>query len=218
MKDYGTALRQFNSVASGEVPAEPDVRLEAMLRSAALFHKGKDRQSAATYYEAISKGTQDPTIRTFAEMQVAGLTLEMAWNGKATFADARRKCDALLNLDQDAPKAVRATAAIMALETLAYEKNFDAIIQRESATMKLTDGTAEAPLAYYWLAKAHLETSDPQGAADILETVIDADFQTNKRFGGIDVNVQSRQLAAKAYRMLGQTAKAEAILKGRSSK
>src|SRR5690606_32518710 len=144
-----------------------DVRAEAVLRTAALFHRGKDLDSAKACYEVVLQSFKDSTIRSFAQVHLAGLTLEQAWNSKATFEEARLQCDKVLAQYPDAPSAIRATAALMALVTLCYAGKDDEVLSREETVLRESNGTAEAPLVNYWIAKAYMETGDYEKAASL---------------------------------------------------
>lgn len=211
-QDYAGALRLFHSVAAGEIPASADVRAEAMLRTAALFHRGKDLPAADKCYEAILAISTDPELRAFADVHRAGIKLEMAWNGKATFEQARVMCDEILKTHRTAPKAIRATAALMALETLAYEQKYPEMIKREPRAMAEMAETVEASLGMYWIAKARFETGDFKRASEILETLINTPPTTEKRFKNVDLSPQARRLASKVYEKLGDTAKAQKVM------
>jgi TolA-binding protein len=209
------ALSCFYSVAAAKVKASEEVRVEAILRTAALYHRGHDLDAAMQAYDVIAQGATSAEARAFAEMQQAGLWLEKAWNQKASFGQARAKCDQVLERYPQANKAIRATAAVMALETLAYERDFPGMLKREKAFLDEFAQTEESTLAFYWLAKARLETGDAQGAAGILESLMAARFDTAKRFKYVEVNSQARRLAARAYEKLGDKAKAQALLEAR---
>lgn len=209
---HGDALQKFYSVAAGNIPASEDVRVEAILRTAALYHRGRDLDAAMQAYDVIAKGASSREARAFAEMQQAALTLEKAWNSKATFSQARKKCDDVVKHYPGANKSIRATAALMALETLAYEGQHEEILKREKDFLNEFENTEEATLGFYWLAKARYETGDAEGAAGILDTFISAKMTSSKRFKDVEVLSQARRLAAKANEKLGNREKAKALL------
>jgi TolA-binding protein len=209
----GETLQQFLTVAKGDVAATDEVRCEAMLRCAALYHRGKDLKTAEAAYRHIEQFADgDPEVQAFAKMQRAGIAMEKAWNGKATFAQARQACDELLAQHPEVNKQTRATAALMAMETLCYEKTFAPVLERGSAFLAEFNDTPEAPLAYYWIAKARMETGDNAGAAQLLDAVIEADFDTKSRFKHADIAPAARRLATKVHEKLGNPEKAQAIL------
>lgn len=215
MQRDGEALQRFYSVAAGKITATEPVRVEAILRTAALYHRGHDLDAAMQAYGVIVEGASSSEARAFAEMQQAGLLLEKAWSSKATFAGARAKCDEVLTRYRNANKAIRATAALMAFETLAYEGKYEEVLKREQAFLDEFANTEEATLAFYWLAKARYETGDAKGAAAILDSLVTAELPSEKRFKHVEVNSQARRLAARAYEKLGDKAKAKAMLGGK---
>lgn len=181
------ALGTFRAVASGTFPATSEVRMEAMLRSAALFHRGKDLDMAMQAYEAIARIADNDEIKALAEMQCAGLDMELAWNGKSTFKSARARCEQLLEKYPNAHSSTRATAALMGLETHAYEKDYDKLLEKSDAFLAEFSDMPEARLGYYWIIKAQLETGDPDGAATAAEAMLSEDLETKERFKNIDV-------------------------------
>ncbi len=209
----GEILKQFLRIAKGEIAASTENRVDAMLRCAALYHRGKDLDTAEAAYKAIEDAAAgDEEVRAFALMQRAGIVLEKAWNKKATFADARALCDRVLSEHPAVNKQIRATAALMAVETLNYEKAPAAMLERLDAfTGELSD-TPEAPLAFYWFAKANEDIGDHAAAAHLAEGIVEAQFNTQERFGRADLNEAAKRLGARAYERLGQPAKAKALL------
>lgn len=194
-------LKQFLQVARGHLPATDEVRCEAMLRCAALYHRGKDLDTAEAAYRQIERfASGDPEVQAFAGMQTAGILLEKSWNGKATFAQAREACDDVLARFPDANRQVRATAALMAMETLCYEKDFKPVLKRGDKYIREFNATPEAPLAYYWIAKARLEVGDAAGAVRLLDAVVDANFDMSDRFQRTDFAAAVRRLATEAHK------------------
>jgi len=202
-QEYAKALRTFHSVASTTAPCSAEVRGEAILRTAALFHRGKDHDWADQCYELAEQAISAPEAKAFAAMQRTAIALEKAWNGKGTFTQARSKGEAMLSTYASAPKSIRSTTALMVVETFCYEKNFVGAVNKEASILTEVSGTREAPLAYYWLAKARFETGDTTGALAILNPLIDANLPSEDRFQLVRITPQARKLAAKAYARLG---------------
>lgn len=198
-------LNRFERIACGKIPASPDVRLTAMQRCAALYHRGKDLDAAQAAYEAIHEAAPDATGRASAEVEVAGITLEKARNGKAAFAQARQLCDDVLKQFPEASKKTRATAALMRMETHAYENNYHEVLKLEKGFQDEFAQTDEAILARYWVAKAHFETGDAAGAKRMADSILDSGVQSEKRFRGVDVMFASRELGKKAEKALQET-------------
>lgn len=200
---YAEALRTFHGLASGNLPSAPEVRVEAMLRTAALFHRGKDGDKADQCYAAIEQVIAHPDAKAFAAMQRTGLALERAWSGKGTLQQARKLGETMLMNFPGAPKSVRATASLMVIETMCYQKEFQAVVNMEPSVMDEVRGTREACLAYYWLAKARFETGDTTGSLAILAPLISANLPSEERFQLVRVTPQAQKLAARAYERLG---------------
>lgn len=196
-KPDAEVLGHFRKVASGQVTCTPQVRLNAMVRCAALYHKGRDLDTAQAAYQAVFDTAADMQTRANAKMQLAAITLEKARSKKATYAQARQLCDEMLKEFPDADKAVRATAGLMVVETLAYEKEFAKVLERESAYLEEFKGTREAQLAYYWFALAHFETGDTASAKAILSGLLEADFPTHERFKMVNVTASAKALMAR---------------------
>lgn len=193
-KPDGEVLNRFRKVANGQVASTPQVRLEAMLRCAALYHKAKDLETAEAAYLAIANATNDAEVKAFAQMQVAAITLEKACNGKASFAQARQLCDEVVARFPEVNKHTRATAALMAVETYAREKNYPQVLAREASYMQQYSQSEEAQLAYYWFALAHLETGDAASAKAIVQALLEAKFPTQERFKLVDVTTSAQRL------------------------
>ena len=205
-------LQRFKLVAAGEVPSEPDVRVDAMLRCAALYHKGRDIDTAEEVYKAIEKITPDPEVKAFAQMHRAGILMEKAWNDKGTFADCRNLCDDLLARYPKVNKQTRATAALMAMESLCYEDNYKGAVLRAGDFMEEFGDVKETPLGYYWIAKAYLETGNTELAVKILEDLIGADINIEDRFKYLNLTRSARKLASRAYTEIGDIDKANKVL------
>lgn len=187
-------LKRFEKVARGEVASRPEARLEAMMRCAALYHKGKDHASAETAYRSIAAVAQDPQVQAYAQMQLGAITLERAWNGEATFEQARGACDEVVSKYPEANVRTRATAALMALETFAYEKKPDQVLARMDSYLRDYGQTEEAQLAYYWFARAAFDTGDLPLARRLAETLVSAKFPTEDRFRLVDVTASANRL------------------------
>jgi TolA-binding protein len=181
------ALKVFKTVASGAVAAPEEVRVESMLRCAALFHRGKDLDRALRAYEQVATATANEEIQALAEMQCAGLHMEQAWNGKSTFAETRRRCEKVLKSYPNAAVETRATAELMALETYAYENNHRALLERADGFMARYKDVSEARLGWFWIARAMLETGDTEGAEQIADVMLSEDIGLEKRFRNINV-------------------------------
>ena len=209
--NQAAALQGFLSLSRGEVPASAEVRAEAMLRTAALYHRGRDLESADAAYAAVAGAIRDPETQAFAQMQRAGIALEKAWNGQGSFAGARAMCDDLLAKYPGAAKLTRATATLMALETLCYEGKYQEVVAREESAMRELSGTPEGDLGYYWIAKSRLETGDTAAAARLLDGLVAADLPTESRFKDVTIRSQARALAANAHEKLGNSARAQEL-------
>lgn len=193
-KPAAQTLKRFEKVAHGKVACTPQVRLDAMMRCAALYHRAKDLDLAEAAYLAISGASSDPEVKAYAQVQLAAITLEKAWNGKASFAQARQLGDDVVAKYPQVNKHTLATAALISVETLAYEKNYAKVMEREAAYIQQFSQSEELQLAYYWFALAHLETGDLASAKAIAQTLVSASFPTQERFKLVDVTTSARKL------------------------
>jgi hypothetical protein len=193
-KAEAETLQRFKKVAKAKVASTPQVRLEAMMRCAALYHRAKDLDTAQAAFLAVAQASSDPEMQAYAKMEAAAITLEKAWNSKATFAEARQQADKIVADFPQVNKHTRATAALVALETLAYEKNYAQVLAREEAFVKEFAQTEELQLGYYWFALAHLETGDLISAKAIVQALMSANFPTQERFNLVDVTVSAQRL------------------------
>jgi outer membrane protein assembly factor BamD (BamD/ComL family) len=205
-------LQRFLKVAKGSVPAEDEVRLEAMLRCAALYYKGKDFETADAAYLAIENATKDREAQAFAQMQRAGIFLEMAYNGKRPYAESRSLCDDLLKKFPNVNIQIRSTASLMALESLCREENYPEVINRSEVFFQEFLETPEAPIAHFWIAKAYFKTGNSQMSSKILEDILLSKYDIHKRFKYLEVNESAKRLASEVYKSLGDMEKARTVL------
>jgi TolA-binding protein len=205
-------LQRFLPVANGSIPAEDEVRLEAMLRCAALYYKGKDLETADAAYLAIENATKDPNAQAFAEMQRAGILLEMAYNGKRPYSDSRSLCDDLVKKFPNVNIQIRSTASLMALESLAREENYEEVINRSEVFFREFLETPEAPIAHFWIAKAYFKTGNSQMASKILEDILLYKYDIHKRFKYVEIDESAKRLASEVYKSLGDMEKSRNIL------
>lgn len=193
------ALSLFRAIVYGEVTSSNENRAEALLRLAALYHRGKDHEASEALYTKISQTSSDVNVKAYAEMQIAGLTLEQAWNGKKKFEEARSKCDTLLLAYPTAEKSIRATCALMSLETLCYEKKYGQAVERKETLLNEFIGAKEEPLIKYWIAKAKLEIGKTDEAITLLDSIASEDSRTSvtgERFKGLDLTAEIDLLKA----------------------
>jgi TolA-binding protein len=200
----GEALKLFRELATTVSGITPDVQAEAALRTAALYHRGKDLVTSDQWYAAIEQKISDPETQAFAAMQRCGISLELAWNGKRTFDSVRTQCKAVLISYPGAAKETRATAAVMMLETLCYQQRFQEAVSLEPIVLPDTAGSASGALASYWLAKAHFEIGEASKASQILQGIIAENKDSQARFDRIQVVPQAKLLAAKINEQLSQ--------------
>lgn len=202
-QDDSDILKKFLSVARGEIKADDNVRIEAMMRCAALYHKGKDLDTAEAAYKAIEDATKDIELQSFAQMQRAGILLEKAYNGKIPYYQARQICDDLLRRFPKADIQTRSTAALMAIESLSREGNYQEVLKRADRFINDFSETPEAPVGLYWIANAYLETGNPQKASDLLEEVINTKVNVNERFKIMELLENAKKKLDKANKMIG---------------
>jgi TolA-binding protein len=191
------ALKAFHRVAFECVDAAPVVRLEAATRAAALYHRGRDLETADHLYRLIEQAAGDEKTRAFAALQCVGLTLERAWNGKKTFADARTEADAVLANYPRADKSVRATAAVIAIETHMYEGDPQSALKREAAFIREFKGTDEEAIGCYWLGTAHVQVGNVDRGNKLLTAAaecLDKNPQIADRFSRVDVGQAIQRL------------------------
>jgi len=190
-------LKRFLKVARKEAPSREEVRLEAMLRCAALYYRMRDLDTAEAGYKVIEEATSDAEVQAFARMQRAGILLEKAYNGKLPFSKSREICDDLLTRFPTVNIQTRSTAALMAIESLCRDNKFEEAVSRSESYLREFQDTPESPIAHYWLARAFYETGDSQNALNLLQDIINTNYVTEQRFKYIDVTESANRLAAK---------------------
>lgn len=207
---YG-AFADFRAVATGGVTAEPEVKLEAILRLAALCHRGRDLGNAAYWYSVAEQSASDVNIVAFCEMQRIGIKMETAWNDRASFDDVKLMCEQVLAERAKADRSIRATVAVMLIETLMYQNKHDEVIKAQGRLVKELHGTTEGYLGYYWLAKAHMEKGNFHVAANLFDIIV-ADMPTvEQRFKDIHFLPKVAQVASEAYEKCGRSADAKTL-------
>ena len=197
-------LKRFLKIARGEVPAEKEVRLEAMLRCAALYYRMKDLDTSAAAYMAIENATRDSELRAFARMQRGAIMLEKAYNGKVPYSESRRLCDGVLKEFPDANKQTRSTSALMLIETLCHEEKYEEVVLRSDEFFDEFLNLEEAPIAHYWIAKAYHKTGNNGLALGLLNDIVAEDGKTEKRFKFLNVNRAARRLQSDIRKQSGK--------------
>jgi len=205
-------LKRFLKVARMEVPAEYDVRLEAMIRCAALYYRMRDLDTAEGAYKAIGDFCRDPETEAFAMMQRAGVLLEKALDKKVPYSASREICDDLLKRFPKAELHTRSTAALIAIESLCREEKYKEAVARSKSYFDKYQSTPEAPLAFYWLAKAYYETGNLKMAGELLENSILRGKQSQERFSKKDILEPAKRLASEVYEKMGNKKRAKSVL------
>jgi TolA-binding protein len=119
------ALSYFESVARGDIKAEPDHQLEAMNRCAKIYHSRKERIRSLQAYREIARFTDaDGTLAPEVHVAMAGLYMELAGCGKGSFDDCITECDRILVIE-GASDHCYSTASVMKGESLYLQKKYD---------------------------------------------------------------------------------------------
>jgi len=189
-------LKRFLLVARGDVPAEKEVRVEAMMRCAALYYRMRDLDTAEAAYQAIEAAAGNREVQAFAQMQRAAVLLEKAYNGKVPYSESRALCDHLLKNFPEVNVQTRSTAALMLLETLCREDKYEEVVLHADDFFREFLEVEEAPVAHYWIAKAYHKTGNSKLALDLLNDILREDYNTDKRFRFLNVDQAARRLAS----------------------
>jgi tetratricopeptide (TPR) repeat protein len=116
--DYTTASQHYWRVAAGEVASAANHRLMAMRRYAWIQHQIYARRTEAyRAYTEILDQTNDPSVRTTCEVEIAGLLMELAESGKGTHNEARAAMEEFRGRVPAERVSAAATLELMHLET-----------------------------------------------------------------------------------------------------
>jgi len=119
--DLQQARVHLHPVARGLVPCAANHRLMAMRRYAWVTHQFGHRLRAYRCYREILEQSDDPSVRTTCELELAGLALELAESGKGSHQEVRN----LIEESQSRVPSYRISAAatfeLMHLETWARQ-------------------------------------------------------------------------------------------------
>lgn len=178
-----TAMADFKVVAeSSTVHAE--LRFDAMERYAALAHKKRDRATSWLAYRQIQTLSSRPARKAKAGLEIAGLSYELVLSGKGTWDEVRALCDQV-STDAAASPQVRATAALIHLETHFQQEHYQICID-EATALRATypKMDRECDMAGIWLALSHLRLDDLESAEKGFQAIADLPPSGRETFAG----------------------------------
>jgi hypothetical protein len=203
-KSLGESFGAFRAVASDRA-APPSLRREAMQRAAAVAHAARDYPAAWLAFEQIERTATDAKVATEARMQLAGLAYELAGRGKGSWEEVRSLCAEARDA-QDVPRNVKATAALMHLESL-YEagKLDEALSEVQDYCITYADVPREYHLARVWQGIILYKLGYRNQAQVVLESVMASDIAVDQKFALMDPQARAAVWLAWFARDAGNT-------------
>ena len=201
--DKRMAKEYFRRVAAGEVNASKTDRIEAMQSFAKIAHNQRDLVTAYKAFDELSAYTDPGDEKLRIELEKAGLLLEGALCEKGSYADCRTQCEKVLQLTvtDSANLKYRARAALMYIESLNYEKNYEAsIIAINLYREEFTACTMEYEAMTYWLGENYYAQKQYSQAQNTFASVYDSGTAYTETFKAFNPKLSSLFSAAMAYR------------------
>lgn len=185
MYDKGTSdvMPVFKQIAEDEL-APPAVRREAMRRYAGSAHANRNYPEAWLAFRQIAESPATPEEdKAEAELQLAGLAFEIS-RGKtdANWDEVRQRCQTVLQ-NPIAPHQMKATAALMHLETHYEQRAFTTALTEIAAfESAYADVKREHSMALLWKGLILAETGQHAQALEALEAVKDLELEDSEKF------------------------------------
>ena len=175
-------------MARGEVTAGDEVRLEAMLRCAKMYHASKDRVKALQAYRECAEVSDRTAFDPNIHLELAGLYMELARSGCGSLDDCIHECNRILSAD-NATSETSATAMVMKGEALYLQYKYDESYAVMSELLQHYSGIRRpAMMAQLYLGAIHFVKKEYQQARQefqkVLDNYTDADNWPGKNLRG----------------------------------
>lgn len=178
----------FRQVVNNE-EANPEDRLDAMIRCAAVAYSKRWYPKAWLAYTQIEQAVDTPKIVAFARMHKAALALELYGYRVGNLEDTPRLYRAVLDME-DVPVEVRATADLMYLETLFQKRHYQASLEAAQQFIKTyPEVKRDTALAKIWVGIIQETMGDRKAALETFETTFEeTDFEYPQHsFKGLNI-------------------------------
>lgn len=183
-KDYAGAYDRFRAAAN-DPDHVPTLRRDAMRRAAAIAHKLHRYPEAWLAFQKIEEAAANDADSAEARMQRAGLAVELVGRGKCRWEEARALCASVLALPA-ASRGVRATAALMHLETYYHENRLQEALKETIAFLEFyPDCTREYRVAQVWHGIILAQCSNLDEARLVLEQAAATPIDEQDTFAGL---------------------------------
>lgn len=158
-------------------------RLEGMRRKARIAHSTRDSHTAWLAYKQIRDSVEDPAERAETKKQMVGLAFELVGSGIGSWEEVRSQCDEVLN-DPTAPEDVKATTALMLLETYFHDEDYSEAVSRTDKFLgEYEKYTRENGVALYVKGISLYRSGDKESAKKVLDQLYHTDLSEADRFG-----------------------------------
>ena len=175
------SLEQYRALAN-DAAAPPGVRWDAMRRVAGTAHAIKDYPTAWLAFEQIAETSPDPAAAAEARMGLAGLAFELTGRGKGQWDEVRQYCDEVTS-DPNAPRNVRATAALMHLETRFNETAYEQMLKEiEKLLASYSDSVRETSMALIWKGIGLIRLDRLAESEEVFKTLLRMEIPDNEKF------------------------------------
>ncbi len=210
-KDKDSALREFEEVARGLVKASDEVRLEAMLRCAKMYHASNERVRALQAYRECAEITDRTAFDPNVHLEIAGLYMEIARSGAGSLDDCIEECDRVLACE-DGPITALATALQMKAESYYFKQDYDQSIAIANEVLKKYNSVRPmAMLAQFYAGMSLLAKDHYYEAAEAYNRVVER-FSDADNLPGNNLRSAAKIYQAKAFIKLRMLDRARKLL------
>lgn len=198
----------FRIVAERKVASTKSHSCEALMRLGLAAAGEKKKVESYQLFEELKNQTDNNTLKAFAQVQQAGIIMEVARGaeeGGGTLEDCRNACmKVLAYTTPEEAKQTCATAELMYFETFYYEGKYEEAVELGwDFIAKYADQTREVSMALHFLGIAIDKIGNYQEALEVLKRTFDMDFsQKGTAFGQNGVPFDMKAKAAEWIKYL----------------
>jgi tetratricopeptide (TPR) repeat protein len=190
-KDSAAAVESFRLLAEGSVASTKSQRCEALLRLGFSLEGQKRKIESYQAFEALKNLTERPLDGAIAQVQQAGIIMEVARGSESdrgTLEDCRNACQKVFEYvtSEKAPQTC-ATAELMFFETYYYANDYTKTIELGLQFLeKYSKQTRETSMAILFIGMALDNTGNYDQAVQTLLKVFEKDFSKKGTAFGAD--------------------------------
>ena len=209
-KDSAAAAESFRMLAEGTVASTKSQRSEALFRLGFSLAGQNKKLESYQVFEALKNMTDKPIEKAQAQVQQAGIIMEVARGaagGGGTLEDCRKACQKVFEYvtPEQAPQTC-ATAELMFFETYYYANDYVKTIELGLQFLdKYSNQTRESSMAILFIGMALDNAGNYDQAVQMLLKVFEKDFsKKGTAFGANGKPWDMKQKAAEWIKYLAQ--------------